>query len=142
MMNFYALWLKLGAIKDILYRKLSNIKAIDSFEEVDGELKVRDPEGFVAIDPIGNAVKVVDRLDFSRKNFMKGESIELDFVNDLMTEARMFRSKKKWTPKYSARDMADNAFAHMIALQVLNREFKYPKCSKHLCKQNSKLWQF
>ena len=53
MMNFYALWLKLGAIKDI-YRKLSNIKAIDSFEEVDGELKVRDPEGFVAIDPIGN----------------------------------------------------------------------------------------
>ena len=50
MMNFYALWLKLGAIKDILYRKLSNIKAIDSFEEVDGELKVRDPEGFVAVD--------------------------------------------------------------------------------------------
>ena len=124
MMNFYALWLKLGAIKDILYRKLSNIKAIDSFEEVDGELKVRDPEGFVAIDHIGNAVKVVDRLDFSRKNFMKSESIELDFVNDLMTEARMFRSRHGLS-KYSARDMADNAFAHMIALQVLNREFKY-----------------
>ena len=126
MMNFYALWLKLGAIKDILYKKLSNIKAIDSFEEVDGELKVRDPEGFVAIDHIGNAVKVVDRLDFSRKNFMKGESLELEFVNDLMTEARMFRSRHGLS-KYSARDMADNAFAHMIALQVLNREFKYSK---------------
>jgi len=124
MMNFYALWLKLGAIKDILYKKLSNIKAIDSFEEVDGELKVRDPEGFVAVDHIGNAVKVVDRLDFSRKNFMKSEKIELDFVNDLMTEARMFRSRHGLS-NYSARDMADNVFAHMIALQVLNREFKY-----------------
>ena len=124
MMNFYALWLKLGAIKDVLYKKLSNIKAIDSFEEVDGELKVRDPEGFVAIDHIGSAVKVVDRLDFSRKNFMKSETIELDFVNDLMTEARMFRSRHGLS-KYSAREMADNAFAHMIAMQVLNREFKY-----------------
>ena len=124
MMSFYALWLKLGAIKDVLYKKLSNIKAIDSFEEVDGELKVRDPEGFVAVDHIGNAVKVVDRLDFSRKNFMKSETIELDFVNDLMTEARMFRSRHGLS-KYSARDMADNAFAHMIAMQVLNREFKY-----------------
>ena len=124
MMSFYALWLKLGAIKDVLYKKLSNIKAIDSFEEVDGELKVRDPEGFVAIDHIGSAVKVVDRLDFSRKNFMKSETIELDFVNDLMTEARMFRSRHGLS-NYSARDMADNAFAHMIALQVLNREFKY-----------------
>ena len=124
MMNFYALWLKLGAIKDVLYKKLSNIKAIDSFEEVDGELKVRDPEGFVAVDHIGSAVKVVDRLDFSRKNFMKSETIELEFVNDLMTEARMFRSRHKLS-EYSARDMADNAFAHMIALQVMNREFKY-----------------
>lgn len=124
MMSFYALWLKLGAIKDVLYKKLSNIKAIDSFEEVEGELKVRDPEGFVAIDHIGSAVKVVDRLDFSRKNFMKSETINLDFVNDLMTEARMFRSRHG-VSDYSARDMADNAFAHMIALQVLNREFKY-----------------
>ena len=124
MMNFYALWLKLGAIKDVLYKKLSNIKAIDSFEEVDGELKVRDPEGFVAVDHIGSAVKVVDRLDFSRKNFMKSETIELDFVNDLMTEARMFRSRHGLSD-YSAREMADNAFAHMIALQVMNREFKY-----------------
>ena len=124
MMNFYALWLKLGAIKDVLYKKLSNIKAIDSFEEVDGELKVRDPEGFVAVDHIGNAVKVVDRLDFSRKNFMKSETIELDFVNDLMTEARMFRSRHGLSD-YSAREMADNTFAHMIALQVMNREFKY-----------------
>ena len=124
MMSFYALWLKLGAVKDVLYKKLSNIKAIDSFEEVDGELKVRDPEGFVAIDHIGNAVKVVDRLDFSRKNFMKSETIELEFVNDLMTEARMFRSRHGLS-NYSAREMADNAFAHMIALQVLNREFKY-----------------
>ena len=53
---------------------------------------------------------------------MKSETIELDFVNDLMTEARMFRFMGY--SKLSAREMADN-FAHMIALQVFNREFKY-----------------
>ncbi len=55
---------------------------------------------------------------------MKSETIELDFVNDLMTEARMFRSRHGLSD-YSAREMADNVFAHMIALQVMNREFKY-----------------
>ncbi len=129
MMNFYALWLKLGAIKDILYKKLSNIKAIDSFEEVDGELKVRDPEGFVAVDHIGNAVKVVDRLDFSRKNFMKSETIELDFIDNLLTEARMFKSRQG-VSKYSAREIADLIFAHCIAVQVMNREFKYTSVAK------------
>ena len=129
MMNFYALWLKLGAIKDILYKKLSNIKAIDSFEEVDGELKVRDPEGFVAVDHIGNAVKVVDRLDFSRKNFMKSETIELNFVDSLLTEARMFKSRQG-VSKYSARELADLIFAHCVALQVMNRESKYTAVAK------------
>jgi hypothetical protein len=32
-------------------------------------LKVTAPEGFVAIDKIGNAVKLVDRLEFSQANF-------------------------------------------------------------------------
>jgi len=30
---------------------------------------VTGQEGFVAIDHIGNAVKIVDRLEFSRANF-------------------------------------------------------------------------
>ena len=32
-------------------------------------LKVTSPEGFVAVDHIGNAVKLVDRLSFSHHNF-------------------------------------------------------------------------
>ena len=31
--------------------------------------KVTNPEGFVATDRIGNVVKLVDRLEFSRANF-------------------------------------------------------------------------
>ena len=34
-----------------------------------GDLVVTDPEGYVAIDVTGNAVKFVDRLEFSRANF-------------------------------------------------------------------------
>jgi hypothetical protein len=40
-----------------------------------GDLVVSNPEGYVAVDHIGNGVKFVDRLEFSRANFMidKGE---------------------------------------------------------------------
>ncbi len=136
MLSFYSIWLKLGAMKNILYKKLSSIKAIDSFEQNGDELKVRDPEGFVAVDHIGNAIKVVDRLDFSRKNFMKKEGIELDLVTQLLTEARMFKSRQG-VSKFSAREIADMAFAHCIALQVMNREFKYTSVAKSYASRTS-----
>ena len=51
-------------------KKMKNIKAIDSFiEQPDGSLKVTDPEGFVIVDHIGRAMKIVDRLEFSAANF-------------------------------------------------------------------------
>ncbi len=34
-----------------------------------GELRTSNPEGYVAIDHIGNAIKLVDRLEFSKANF-------------------------------------------------------------------------
>jgi len=37
-------------------------------ETPDG-FKVTAPEGFVAVDHLGNAFKLVDRLEFSRANF-------------------------------------------------------------------------
>ena len=37
--------------------------------DTNGDLVVTDPEGYVAIDATGNAVKFVDRLEFSRANF-------------------------------------------------------------------------
>ena len=37
----------------------------------DGTLKVTAPEGYVAVSRDGGAVKLVDRLEFSRANFAK-----------------------------------------------------------------------
>ena len=60
---------------------------------------------------------------------MKKEGIELDFVDSLLTEARMFKSRHG-VSKYSARELADLIFAHCIALQVMNRESKYTSVAK------------
>ena len=56
--------------KLMIVRKLDKAKSIGTFlKTVDG-YKVTEQEGFVAIDHVGkNAVKLVDRLQFSRANF-------------------------------------------------------------------------
>ena len=49
----------------------------------DGTLKVTSPEGYVAIDRDGNAIKLVDRLEFSRANFLAGKpSDEENYINN------------------------------------------------------------
>ena len=40
----------------------------------DGTLSVSNPEGYVAVSRDGNAVKLVDRLEFSRANFSDGQT--------------------------------------------------------------------
>ena len=40
----------------------------------DGTLGVSNPEGYVAVSRDGNAVKLVDRLEFSRANFSGGQT--------------------------------------------------------------------
>jgi hypothetical protein len=40
-----------------------------TFIRTDNGFRVTAPEGFVAIDNSGKAVKLVDRLEFSRANF-------------------------------------------------------------------------
>ena len=68
----YRAYLKSEAVKMMFQRKMKNIKAIDSFiEQPDGSFKVTDPEGFVIVDQIGRAMKIVDRLEFSAANFAK-----------------------------------------------------------------------
>ena len=54
--------------KNIVLNKLKNIQKIGTFKRTDKGLEVTDPEGFVAINAQGNAVKLVDRLNFSRTN--------------------------------------------------------------------------
>jgi len=71
-LHIYELWFGLFSIKSMFAKKLNGIRAMDTFEEMpDGTFEVRDPEGFVAVDHIGNAVKIVDRLGFSAANFQK-----------------------------------------------------------------------
>ena len=56
--------------KDAVIRKLEKAKgAMDTFIRTTDGYRVTAPEGFVAIDQTGNAVKLVDRLEFSRANF-------------------------------------------------------------------------
>ena len=55
--------------KTILIRKLEEIKGIGTFVRTDDGFKATAPEGFVAVDDTGKALKLVDRLEFSRSNF-------------------------------------------------------------------------
>jgi hypothetical protein len=55
--------------KNFIIRKLQNVKGMGTFLRTEYGFKVTAPEGFVAIDHEGKAVKLVDRLEFSRANF-------------------------------------------------------------------------
>ena len=57
--------------KMIIVRKLNSIKQLmDTFVRTKQGFKVVNPEGYVAIDRVGgNAVKLVDRMEFSYNNF-------------------------------------------------------------------------
>ena len=56
--------------KIYIVRKLERVKNLGTFIRTENGFKVTAPEGFVAIDkPSGNALKLVDRLEFSKLNF-------------------------------------------------------------------------
>jgi len=60
---------ELVAAKEILINKMSEVSDISTFVKTTKGFKVTGAEGFVAIDKIGNAVKLVDRMEFSANNF-------------------------------------------------------------------------
>jgi hypothetical protein len=55
--------------KLMIIRKLETIKSIGTFVRTDDGFRITAPEGFVAVDHLGKALKLVDRLEFSRQNF-------------------------------------------------------------------------
>jgi len=59
----------LARAKNFLVSKLSQIQSIGHFLKTSNGFKVTAPEGFVAVDRGAGAVKLVDRLEFSRANF-------------------------------------------------------------------------
>ena len=63
-----ATYITLQRAKSLLLSKLNQIQSIGSFMRTSTGYKATNPEGYVAINK-GNAVKLVDRLVFSRANF-------------------------------------------------------------------------
>ena len=63
-----ATYITFQSAKAVLLRKLNTIQSIGSFLRTRNGYKVTNPEGYVAIRK-GGAVKLVDRLEFSRANF-------------------------------------------------------------------------
>lgn len=64
-----ASYVTLQRVKNFLVNKMNQIKSIGTFLQKDNGFEVTNPEGYVAVDRMGNAVKLVDRLEFSTANF-------------------------------------------------------------------------
>ena len=64
-----ATYFNLQFAKNIVVRKLQQVKSLSMFVETSNGYEVTNPEGFVAISGQG-AVKLIDRLEFSRLNFV------------------------------------------------------------------------
>jgi hypothetical protein len=53
-----------------IIRKLETIRDVGTFIRTEDGFRITAPEGFVAVDRLkGNAVKLVDRLEFAHANF-------------------------------------------------------------------------
>lgn len=72
--SVYDLYLKTIEAKIKIVKKLEQIRVMNTFVPTDdGGYAVTGEEGFVAVDRMGNALKLVDRLEFSRLNFGSGK---------------------------------------------------------------------
>ena len=68
--SLFTLYNSIVDAKLLIIRKLDRTKTIGTFLKTADGYKVTEQEGFVAIDKVGkNAVKLVDRLQFSQANF-------------------------------------------------------------------------
>ena len=63
-----ASYMNLTQAKTMVIRRLEAVKDIGTYIKTDNGFRVTAPEGFVAIKS-GSALKLVDRLEFSRANF-------------------------------------------------------------------------
>ena len=55
--------------KQLIIDALNRVKSVGTFKQTDTGFEVVNPEGYVAIDSDGSAVKLVDRMEFSQNNF-------------------------------------------------------------------------
>lgn len=75
LLGILAVYKKAVELKLELIKKLQQIEGITgTFIKADKGYKVTKPEGFVAVGHDGSAVKLIDRIVFSRDNFLKPKS--------------------------------------------------------------------
>lgn len=68
--KIFELSILLGQVKKPIIEKMNKAASIKTFLKTKNGFEVTGVEGFVAIDHLsGNAVKIVDRMEFSRANF-------------------------------------------------------------------------
>ena len=66
----------LQTAKGMIISKLNKAKSIGTFKTTPNGLQATNPEGYVAVDKKGKAVKLVDRLEFSIQNFTAAKNWE------------------------------------------------------------------
>jgi hypothetical protein len=69
MIAIFTLMNQLIQAKQMIIDKMNKAGSVGTMLKTSSGFKVTSAEGFVAIDKDGNAVKLVDRLEFSRANF-------------------------------------------------------------------------
>lgn len=70
LISLFNLTRKIDQAKKIFIGKYNSaIKTKQFLTQPNGTLKVTAPEGYVAVDHLGNMIKLVDRLEFSKANF-------------------------------------------------------------------------
>lgn len=69
LLGILAIYKRIIESKVMLLQKMQQIENIGTFLKTDDGYKVTAPEGFVAIGHDGGAVKLVDRIEFSKANF-------------------------------------------------------------------------
>jgi hypothetical protein len=96
--NIFTLINLLAEAKLILIKKMDEVKQLDTFLLTKKGYEVTGVEGYVAIDKIkGNAVKLVDRMQFSYANFspdiikgwQKGSAMKESFIKEAKTKPKI-----------------------------------------------------
>jgi len=92
-----------------------------------GDLVATNPEGYVAVDHAGNGVKFVDRLEFSRANFMvdktakfTGESVDRrNFTVQISKNKQITKTIAEWLTEIKAAGHKHQKLPQMVYKDVL-----------------------
>lgn len=69
LVDVFEIYQHIQLAKMLIVRKMDQAKTVGTFLKTADGYEITTPEGYVAIDRMGSAVKLVDRLEFSRANF-------------------------------------------------------------------------